>query len=35
VDRKPSVDWGVTLILAGMMIAALGAGIVLFFYSPT
>jgi hypothetical protein len=35
LDRKQTPDWGVTLLLAGMMIAALAAGVVLFFYSPT
>jgi hypothetical protein len=35
LDHKPTFDWGVSLILAGLMIAALAAGIVWFFYSPT
>jgi hypothetical protein len=34
LDRKPNIDWGVSLLLGGMMIAALGAGVVWWFFFP-
>jgi hypothetical protein len=34
LDRKPTTDWGVSLLLGGMMIAALGAGVVWWFFFP-
>jgi hypothetical protein len=35
LDRKPPIDWGVTLVLAGITIATVGAIVVWLFYAPT
>jgi hypothetical protein len=35
LDRKPTVDLVVSLLLAGMMIAALAVGIVWWVFFPT